>query len=553
MGNVAAGSERIGFKIPGAPCKDSTARGIIPEEPDAIVDDGLDGSFISSRDRVFALSVAHSTMQGLAWRGECKTSCMEFTDAVVYSNWQYGVFANAQCSIRLNRVRVIDNKIGILLAPVNEGAFSHTSKSERHWLIQSSFISNKALSGSCSSPQPNSTDKWASPATTAHVGLMISGFPGRLTSSIPNDESWMKVHDFAPGLYGSGYLDNVVFSEWTTDECGREHHMVSTNKYVADAIHPTYFKEIQYVGVQAPNKFYIHPPNAGWVDPSVCASMDCDGPKHTFFYDLDGTLLWGESGASVVSRAEYSSSNAYGYKAPDKLLRTEHPVRRALRAESEVIDQYGIVRPNCTLQNDWNAWSCQGHQTHHYRMMIIESMDSDHAERSLVPVALTSGGTTDIMNGGQHHMFSDGTGGEAVASRLSTFWSVVQTGYQYDLTFASSNPSSLRFHLMEPTNAYGAPISARSLSGSEHCTVLKMFYPNNPRLQVYKTDEHGTDSFVIDMNWEGNKHKCRLNEPANCDTYANEYPSVSSTIGSNTFDSATSTLWYFFRSASDAF
>lgn len=63
---------------------------------------------------------------------------------------------------------------------------------------------------------------------------------------------------------------------------------------------------------------------------------------------------------------------------------------------------YGTYREGCTLVERWNAWSCSGTSLTPARL-VVESLDEDHLSRSLVPVALASGGYVDLMNAGWDH------------------------------------------------------------------------------------------------------------------------------------------------------
>jgi len=138
---------------------------------------------------------------------------------------------------------------------------------------------------------------------------------------------------------------------------------------------------------------------------------------------------------------------------------------------------WGIVRDGCTDMPSWNAWLCPGQSVSPARL-IIESLDSDTETRSLVPVALASGGYVDLLNGGQDHGWCFGY---TCLKRLSTFHSTVVSNRTYDLTFAGTNPQSLR--LMMPTDA-GAAV------------LLAVWYASPNKLVVYDAD----GQLVPDLN-----------------------------------------------------
>lgn len=56
----------------------------------------------------------------------------------------------------------------------------------------------------------------------------------------------------------------------------------------------------------------------------------------------------------------------------------------------------GVIRENCTYMTTWQAYKCLGLN---YRMLVIESLDSDTETRRLSPVAVLSGGFVDLING----------------------------------------------------------------------------------------------------------------------------------------------------------
>ena len=70
----------------------------------------------------------------------------------------------------------------------------------------------------------------------------------------------------------------------------------------------------------------------------------------------------------------------------------------------------GTYRAGCDFSAPFNAWVCTNSSLTPARL-IIESMDADHTHRSLVPVALASGGYVDLMNAGWDHQRALDCGG----------------------------------------------------------------------------------------------------------------------------------------------
>lgn len=57
----------------------------------------------------------------------------------------------------------------------------------------------------------------------------------------------------------------------------------------------------------------------------------------------------------------------------------------------------GVIRDStCTFMRTWQAYKCFGMN---YRMLVIESLDSDTETRRLSPVAVLGDGYVDLLNG----------------------------------------------------------------------------------------------------------------------------------------------------------
>ena len=84
----------------------------------------------------------------------------------------------------------------------------------------------------------------------------------------------------------------------------------------------------------------------------------------------------------------------------------------------------GISRAStCIYQSSWQMYYCPNITD--YRMLIIESMDSDTETRRLSPVAIMSdNGYIDLINGPQDHGWCNGY---TCQKRISTFMSLIQS------------------------------------------------------------------------------------------------------------------------------
>lgn len=130
----------------------------------------------------------------------------------------------------------------------------------------------------------------------------------------------------------------------------------------------------------------------------------------------------------------------------------------------------GIVRaPSCVYQPSWQMYYCPNNTQ--YRMLIIESMDSDTETRRLSPVAVMSNGYLDLINGPQDHGWCNGY---TCQKRLSTFMAIVQGQQHHDIYLSSTTPSHMRFRL---------------LNADQTITVrLGLYYQSLAQVDVYAND-----------------------------------------------------------------
>ena len=319
----------------------------------------------------------------------------------------------------------------------------------------------------------------------------------------------------------------------------------------SDVVPPIFFSDSTLDTVSRGNLAYLPPPHReGWITPTRCVAMDCDGPKKVLIHDLDGTFTGLGADSSILARAEFMHqtrddvSEWTWYNIPTKMLYDPAPLndlgwhthdmsdymnysngvqsfgyRRRASAEflegwsgaprhvpgatptftlDEILhhrrlssavlsdwkermvfytgdernfyqgasslacdpseaafdpscrsprkthrevayagtggypDGYGVYRDGCTFMAAWNAWSCTNSSLTPARL-VIESMDADHKSRSLVPVALATGGYVDLMNAGWDHQRALDCGGYNCLQRLMTFHTTIALRRGYDL------------------------------------------------------------------------------------------------------------------------
>ncbi len=110
--------------------------------------------------------------------------------------------------------------------------------------------------------------------------------------------------------------------------------------------------------------------------------------------------------------------------------------------------------------------------TSDYRMLIIESMDSDTETRRLSPVAVMSdNGYIDLINGPQDHGWCNGY---TCQKRISTFMALVESGHHYDIYLTSTTPNQIRFRVLN--------------SDATIHVSLALYYSSLQQIDVYAND-----------------------------------------------------------------
>ena len=255
-------------------------------------------------------------------------------------------------------------------------------------------------------------------------------------------------------------------------------------------------------------------------NPPDCTDFDCDGLKKAMIYDTDGSVAGDGNAGTIIpdSAFEWDGNPARGlgyYRVPKPMITT---VDGQKIAYEDKMPNTGIYRDDtCEWNSDWRAYKCQ--EINH-RLMIIESMDRDTKIRRLAPIAMLanpgSEGWIDLVNGPQDFSCCSGY---VCAERLSTFFTMVATGMEYEVMFTSIPPQNFRIHMLY--NDGGEAVRS------------KIWFPKQQRLDIY----------VNGM----------LMAPNNIDTLQSDYallppddsfiPALTETNGANYFDPNTGHLY----------
>ena len=90
-------------------------------------------------------------------------------------------------------------------------------------------------------------------------------------------------------LYGMNFLKNVAFINFD-NVCGVDHFAISNLPKQHDHHIETRTEGISFVGTSDNNNLFLYEPEVGWINPSDCVDMDCDGPKKAMIVDVDGSF-----------------------------------------------------------------------------------------------------------------------------------------------------------------------------------------------------------------------------------------------------------------------
>ncbi|XP_066939677.1 fibrocystin-L-like [Macrobrachium rosenbergii] len=452
-GNVVAGSQQAGYQTYGEPCED---------------------------DSLWSNNEVHSSMFGiLLWKKGSAgdpTACRRVKGFFAWRVWDTAFYMQHYASLILSDVKSIDNHVGANQLVFGPHALSHEFY-EKTAVIADSLFVGASPSHTCEYHGSSVKIEEHFPHSLWHNGVE-GGNSGLLFASFASTINMAPKHAFHevssyPAIRGGSYVENVKFVNYNSRSCGKDIAFL-TNKDADDAIHPIFVSGITFVNSSTDNYIFLHKPNLGVVNPSDCVDMSCDGHKKIVIQDMDGSLL-GTVNATATAIAEYEWDGDRSHGVGDYRI----PAALRMRPDGSKIpaaEKYpnkGIFRDNtCSLISTWRAWKCTDIR---YRMMVIESMDSDTEIRRLSPIGLIgnagSSGYVDLLNGPMDRGWCFGY---TCQERISTFYSVVASGQVYEMAMTSTPPQVLRFHLLH--------------SDPSDKIVLRLFFPKTQRYDIYVDD-----------------------------------------------------------------
>ncbi|CAK8682961.1 unnamed protein product [Clavelina lepadiformis] len=460
-GNVAAGSERRGFHIDGEACD-------APED-----------------DNAWTGNVAHGCLHGIQiFTADGVGSCSMIRNFVVYKSWDYGIYHQTQVSVHIKNTVLADAVVGYLpyiFAPV---ALTHEyedkfARMENVLCVGRSPHFDPALDKMDERNNKNLLNRNSGSMREAPRNV----YGGNTCVMLPmfrsgsNGAPSVAFHHIAgyPSVRGLLDIKGLHVHNYNGHSDGTRDLVFFTNPSNEDVFHPTYLRNIVLTNVDETSKVYYARPSIGLINPSGCVDMECDGMKTVLIKDFDGGFIGGTGGA-VLPQAEYEwdgdpRRDLGDYRIPKALLTTTTGNRIQV---DDIIDERGILRNSaCAYNGDWQAYNCQSdgeNRTLDYRMLVIESLDSDTETRRLSPLAMLSNRYIDLNNG----------------LRISTFYTIVATGHHYDVYFTGYAPKNLRLTL---------------LNVDDDITVrVAMWYARPEKLEVFRFESG--PRFILPENYD---------------------------------------------------
>ena len=474
----------------------------------------------------------HLTSTGIA---RPDSGCVAFNDFYAWRIWDYAVQTLSENSVEFSNIVSVDCGAGFLPYGVGPSADAHMFE-DKYMTFANSIIVGVSDVHDCAleevkpdvlKSKMDAKRKWKGRGSwisgsrqSHHTGIIWPIFQ----SVFPEiDMPWHKAVKGPvgtnPALRGILNLSNVTFANFG-ENCGAHDLVFRTNFGEDDVNWPINATDIKYVDVPTAHVIYMDEPILGKINPSDCTDFDCDGLKKAMIYDTDGSVAGDGNAGTIIpdSAFEWDGNPARGlgyYRVPKPMITT---VDGQKIAYEDKMPNTGIYRDDtCEWNSDWRAYKCQ--EINH-RLMIIESMDRDTKIRRLAPIAMLanpgSEGWIDLVNGPQDFSCCSGY---VCAERLSTFFTMVATGMEYEVMFTSIPPQNFRIHMLY--NDGGEAVRS------------KIWFPKQQRLDIY----------VNGM----------LMAPNNIDTLQSDYallppddsfiPALTETNGANYFDPNTGHLY----------
>ncbi|XP_053409194.1 fibrocystin-L-like isoform X2 [Mercenaria mercenaria] len=455
--NYIAGSERIGYNVPGVDC-----------ENNAIMYSNNFG-------------VGNVIAVGILPKDVVPFQCTRLSGFILFKNYDYGMYYHNTASLIAKDNVISDENFGLFPMVLGPDPLSHVIGNQFVKVEDSIVIGQSSVTNCTEETNPAGAYLDLSKDHRSSRGpggerpyITIAVFTGGANNCPIKPCGQIMSYN---AISGEMKIKNVTFVNFDVAKSGcKAAFAISTLKDNDDANHPVFISEAKHINVKDLFKILIHRPNVGKINPADCVDMDCDGLKKVLVKDMDGTFMGVKGSFIPQSEFEWDGDDTRrglgDYRIPKDALTTV--IGEVVSVDSLAPKGRGIVRPDaCKLEKVSNGkaayWWCPGEVD--YEMMLIESYDSDRETRRLSPIAFFSGGYVDLMNGPQDHGWCNGY---TCQKRISTFLAMILSGKNVSIYFSSTQPDLIRFALIR--------------AGDDKCAVVALYYLNPNRIDVYIED-----------------------------------------------------------------
>ncbi|XP_054461971.1 PKHD1 like 1, tandem duplicate 1 [Anoplopoma fimbria] len=489
--NIVAGYERVAYRIDGEPCP-----GYLNENENWIHNE------------------AHGGLFGVYLNKDGLPGCSLIQGFFVWRSFDYGVYFQTSVSVIVSNVTLVDNGMGVMPLIYAPPSLSHTY-ADKTVHVQNALIVGSSPSFNCSATLPSSDFNMANsaghraprPLTGGRSGICWPTFASGHNSAPTKAHHLNMNYNAIKGLMKVTDTTFISFGEVCSTE---KNFMFITNPINEDLQHPVQVSGITMVDSVEEAKVFIHRPDVSKANPADCVDMDCDAKKKSLLKDLDGSFLGAVGAVVPQSEFEWGGDPRRGlgdYRIPKVMLTFPNGSRIPV---NQIAPHKGVIREGCTYMSSWQSYKCFGLN---YRMLAIESLDSDTETRRLSPVAVLGDGYLDLINGPQDHGWCSGY---TCQKRVSLFHSIVATGHSFDVFFTSVSPQKLRLMMLN--------------SDPSESIVVSVFYSKPQRLDVYVDNNLVAPTNVL---WNSDNSDYTLKKPS----YPGQYdPQLNATLGTNYFD-----------------
>ena len=431
-GNVAAGSDRLGFHIKVGACD-------------------ADSDIIQN-------NVAHSSLVGLMMRNGTRT-CSQISKFVSHHNWDFGILASVQgipTDVVIRDSIIADTKhAGVLV--LRRGPFTEEAKVS----LTSNVFVGSSFENECKRCRVNSDtgchlqlsmQSYKDPAGPS-CGLMSTAFSLAFVPG-PEQKPWDKPHGY-PLIHGISNATDNVFANFGS-QCGHKQYAFMNHKLMADVFHPVLFSKTKFYNVSKESKMKLTGPDEAWRNPSDCGvdvfdckhplmatssycsgdktvnvPLNCQGGKHIVVTDADGSFGETPHGNFFLGHMnEERPDIAQG-------TMTRNPTcQPSLPGFSDGAYQCSV---NASVNNDPP------------QLLVIESRDADTEDRNFSPLILATNSSKNILI---NTMDQGWCFGYTCQKRLSTFWTYAHTDTVYSLDFTGTPSKMLRFWIPYAPSGY---------------------------------------------------------------------------------------------------